>query len=61
MAKTWSELRLPAGYWLERDADIPILHQLDGSVVVAFNARGINPTEIVEAAREDTERDCAAR
>jgi hypothetical protein len=57
MAKAWTELRLPAGYWLERDADILILHRLDGSVVAAFNARGVNPTEIVEAAREDTESD----
>ncbi len=56
---TWErgELRLRAGYWLERDADILILHRLDGSVVAAFSARGADVGEIERAAREDAESD----
>ena len=47
--------RLPAGYWVERDADILVLRRPDGSIVAAFSARGADPNEIERAAREDTE------
>ncbi len=57
MTWDWGELRLPAGYWVERDADVLVLHRLDRSVVAAFSARGVDPTEIQRAAREDAERD----
>ncbi len=57
MTWDWGELRLPAGYWVERDADVLVLHRLDGSVVAAFSARGVDPTEIQRVAREDAERD----
>lgn len=48
--------RLPAGYWVERDADILVLHRPDDSVVAAFSARGAEPAEIERAAREDAEQ-----
>ena len=46
-------LSLPAGYWLEDDADILLLHRPDGSVVAAFSATGADPNEIEREARED--------
>ena len=49
-------LHLPAGYWLERDADILILHRPDGSFVAAFSARGAEPSEIERAAAEDRQQ-----
>ncbi len=47
------DLDLPAGYWLERDADILVLHRPDDSIVAAFSAQGADPTEIERAAEED--------
>ena len=55
MTWDWDELRLPAGYWLEYDADVLVLHRLDGSVVAAFSARGAEPELVERAAREDVE------
>jgi hypothetical protein len=48
-------VHLPAGYWLERDADILVLHRPDGSIVATFSARGADPSEIEQAARDDAE------
>ena len=48
--------RLPAGYWVERDADIMVLHRADGSMVAAFSASGAKPAEIERAAEEDAEQ-----
>ena len=49
------QLRLPAGYWIERDADILVLHRLDGPVVAAFSTRGADLNEVERVAREDAE------
>jgi hypothetical protein len=49
------DLTLPAGYWLERDADLLVLHRPDNSIVAAFSARGVDPSEIERVAREDAE------
>lgn len=51
----WKELRLPIGDWLERDADILVLHRPDDSIVAAFSVRGADTGEIERAAREDAE------
>ena len=48
-------LHLPAGYWLERDADLLVLRRPDGSTVATFSARGAERSEIERAAREDAE------
>ncbi len=48
-------LDLPAGYWLERDADTLVLHRPDDSIVAVFSARGADPSEIERVAKEDAE------
>ena len=52
----FESLSLPAGYWLQQDADLLVLHRPDDSVVAAFSARGADPNEIERVAREDAER-----
>ena len=47
------DLDLHAGYWLERDADILVLHRSDDSIVAAFSAQGADPSEIERVAEED--------
>ncbi len=49
----YESLSLPAGYWIERDADVLVLHRPDGSVVATFSARGADLNEIGRVARED--------
>ncbi len=39
-------LKLPFGYYVERDPDLLILHRSDGSFVAAFSAWGVDPFEI---------------
>ncbi len=51
---TWG-IRLPSGYWIERDADLLVLHRPDDSIVAAFSVRGADPNQIERAAREDAE------
>jgi hypothetical protein len=48
-------LDLPDGYWLEINADTLVLHRPDNSIVATFSARGVEPSEIERAAREDAE------
>jgi hypothetical protein len=48
-------LDLPAGYWLEINADTLVLHRPDNSIVATFSARGANPSEIEQVAKEDAE------
>jgi hypothetical protein len=43
------KLRLPPGYYLERDPDIWTLRRADGSSVAAFSAQGV-VAETIEAA-----------
>jgi hypothetical protein len=49
------DLDLPAGYWLEINADFLVLHRSDGSIVATFSARGADPSEIEQAARDDAD------
>ena len=51
------ELRLPPGYYLERDPDIWTLRRSDGSSVAAFSARGVVAETIEGAAWEDPRRE----
>ena len=55
------ELRLPTGYYLERDPDIWTLRRSDGSFVAAFSARGVVAETIERAAWEDHRRGLPAR
>ncbi len=41
-----NRLKLPFGYYVERDPDLLTLHRSDGSFVGAFSARGVDPFEI---------------
>jgi LuxR family maltose regulon positive regulatory protein len=43
-----SSLKLPTGYYLQRDPDVLILRQLDGTTLGAFSARGALPGAAVE-------------
>ena len=45
--------RLAAGYWIEHDATMIVLHRPDGSVVAAFNPMGADPEEIAAEAWGD--------
>src|ERR687898_1249324 len=45
-------LELPSGYYLERDPDVLILRQLDGSMIGAFSARGAAPEAVMRAIEE---------
>lgn len=49
-------LELPAGYYLERDSDVLILHRADGSMVAAFSALGATPGSVRQAAEEADRR-----
>lgn len=53
-------LRLPEGYRVLWDPDLPTLRRPDGSVVAAFSARGMNPEEVERAAQVDA-REIARR
>lgn len=44
---------LPIGYELDHDADLLHLRRDDGSLVAAFSARGVAPTEVARTAEED--------
>lgn len=48
-------LELPFGYYLERDADLLILHRRDSSFVVAFSARGVDLFEVELTVWEDAD------
>jgi hypothetical protein len=41
-----NRLKLPFGYYVERDPDLLVLRCSDGSFVAAFSARGVDPFEI---------------
>ena len=47
--------KLPFGYYLDRDADLLILHRPDGSFVAAFNAVGADLFEVELAVWEDAD------
>ena len=47
--------RLPFGYYLEYDPDLPILRRSDGSFVAAFSARGVDLFEVELAAWDDAD------
>ena len=51
----YESLSLPAGYWIESDADVLVLHRPDGSIVATFSARGADLNEIERVARKDGE------
>jgi hypothetical protein len=51
------KLRLPPGYYLERDPDIWTLRRSDGSSVAAFSAQGVVAETIETAAWEDHGRE----
>jgi hypothetical protein len=53
------ELRLPPGYYLERDSDIWTLRRSDGGSVAAFSARGVVAETIEGVAWEDHRREHA--
>ena len=52
----YESLSLPDGYWIERDADVLVLHRPDGSIVATFSAGGADLNEIERVAREDAEQ-----
>jgi hypothetical protein len=41
-----NRLKLPFGYYVERDPDLLVLRCSDGSFVAAFSARGVDSFEI---------------
>ena len=47
------ELRLPPGYYVERDPDTCTLRRPDGQFVAAFSARGVIAETIEGVAWED--------
>jgi hypothetical protein len=51
------KLRLPQGYYLEKDPDIWTLRRPDGGFVAAFSARGVVAETIEGAAWEDHRRE----
>ena len=51
------KLRLPQGYYLERDPDIWTLRRPDGGFVAAFSTRGAVAETIEAAAWEDHRRE----
>jgi hypothetical protein len=55
------KLRLPQGYYLERDPDIWTLRRPDGHSVAAFSARGVVAETIEGAAWEDHRRERSTR
>jgi hypothetical protein len=46
---------LPFGYYLERDADLLVLHRSDGSLVAAFDVGGESLFEVELAVWEDAD------
>jgi hypothetical protein len=48
-----SQLPLPPGYRIERDADLMELRRSNGSLVAVFSVRGAAPAAVVGAAKED--------
>jgi hypothetical protein len=46
---------LPFGYYLERDAELLVLHRSDGTFVAAFNLRGASLFEVELAVWEDAD------
>ena len=54
------KLRLPQGYYLEKDPDIWMLRRPDGRSVAAFSARGVVAETIESAAWEDHRPERAA-
>jgi len=46
---------LPFGYYLERDADLLVLHRSDGSFAAAFNVRSVSLFEVELAVWEDAD------
>ena len=55
MAGGHDGLRLPFGYYLEREADLLLLRRADDSVVAAFSARGADLFEVELAVWEDAD------
>jgi DNA-binding SARP family transcriptional activator len=51
-----SSLKLPTGYYMERDADVLVLRRLDGSMIGAFSARGAAPEAVLGAIEEAAPR-----
>ena len=51
------KLRLPPGYYLDRDPDICTLRRTDGSSVATFSARGVVAETVEGAAWEDHNRE----
>jgi DNA-binding SARP family transcriptional activator len=56
-----SSLKLPPGYYLERDPDILILRRLDGAMVGSFSARGAPPNAVRQATEEDLREEPSAQ
>jgi hypothetical protein len=48
-------LEVPFGYYVERDADLLILHRPDSSFVAAFSARGVDLFEVELTVWEDAD------
>ena len=55
------ELRLPPGYYVERDPDTCTLRRPDGNFVAAFSARGVIAETIEGVAWEDHRGRAATR
>ena len=51
-----SSLKLPTGYYMERDPDVLVLRRLDGSMIGAFSARGAAPEAVLGAIEEAAPR-----
>jgi hypothetical protein len=51
------ELRLPPGYYLERDPDIWALRRSDGGAVAVFSALGVVAETVEGAAWDDHRRE----
>jgi hypothetical protein len=47
------KLRLPPGYYVDKDADVLVLRRHDGSAVAAFSARGVTKELVERAAWEE--------
>ena len=51
----YNYLKLPFGYYLERDPDLLILHRSDSSFVAAFSARNVDLFEVELTVWEDAD------
>ncbi len=47
------QIPLPTGYDLEYGADVLLLLRADGSMVAAFSASGVSPSEVARIAESD--------